>query len=426
MSSNGPIRRVTRAKAARLKAAAGALVGGQQIVSAGVQRCANQVIHTVRVESITVRNRFAIDDYAANSPEWERTRAATHHACIQMGTALAFDIVLACDTYPPALMTFDMRISVTPAAGATTATVCTRQNIQIQNGQVHVVLAMPQNLHAGVAVTKIKLDAFHLTGDATVALAPTPAVKLDLFTIFGAPIRNNVRESNLYAPPGEPAPPVDPVQRIAPFFSVNHLRQACTWASGTSALRFDGIVQTIIRSIPTITYGEGDDYDARNDGWNAWDNPAQRSADCSQLASFFADVMGTVGIRAVDLELKCDASYLGRTYRRAFRSGGETWPTHGILLVNYAVGGLYTYDTTFTEDPGPRRVCTLAEATTVGAGEYIPAWHEWWKFNADGAPSRQNVGAAISTQLNLQFDTAWWQGQMQAAALARFPDADRQ
>ena len=52
------------------------------------------------------------------------------------------------------------------------------------------------------------------------------------------------------------------------------------------------IADTVVERIPEITYADWsqnpDDYCDTYVGWNVWDHPGTRTADCSQLASFYA------------------------------------------------------------------------------------------------------------------------------------------
>lgn len=413
------------AKRNALVAAMSNPAGSTAVVKSAKKRCA-RATYVGRVVEIRVSNSYPLDEFADGEAEWTAARGAARPACIQRDSPLTVDITLEFPAGTAGAPDFHVRVVSNPHAGGGNADeVLDAPGVAAAPGRVTVTVTMPAVLHGGITRTDVTFRNFNLTNDPDVTLAARAPIVIPVYTIYGPPIRNNVRESNLYDAARDPVPMVDGVARIQPFFTAAHLELACGWAGGQHELIHGGVVMTIVHAIGEITYGEDDDYRDNSDGWNVWDNDI-RSGDCSQQASFFADVLGTVGIRGVDFELKCDVTFRGTHYRRAFNGedpADPAWPTHGVLLVNYAGQGMYTYDSSFSD---PRRVCTLEEAITVGVDQYIPSWREWWIVRPDGTISNTTPAQGRAADLDREFDTPWWQDQMRLQAQNRFPDADRQ
>jgi hypothetical protein len=380
---------------------------------------------SVTISEIWILQTHDIEDFG-NKKEWKLSRGRDPNpACITMGQPLRIRMKLSAvvNAGGPFNLTFSMTCRKKYfhlGGGAVTQNF--NVNLAIAASGDHIVnFVTGANVHAGITRSDFKLSNFGLAGDPNAALTAQSSLYFEVFTIYGPPISNNVKESTMVAPGAMVG--ANECERMEPFFSVAHLRLVCEWAGGEHQLTHDGIVQTIVQAIPQITYGEDDDYDVENDGWNVWDNPVLQSGDCSQQASFLADVVGTVGIRDVDLELKCEVEYGLHKYWRSFGDAAEPWPCHGVLLVRYANGTDYCYDSTFTD---PREVRTLAVGITVGVGQWIDQWFEWWRLKQDGTPMKQNVGLVIRNYLDANHDTAWWQGEMRAKALRLFPNGQRQ
>lgn len=372
--------------------------------------------------SIQVEDAYEIADYG-NEQEWTANKGgAPNAACIQMGKPLSLLLTLKADRRE-GIEFLNLSFMATAKIGSKRI-LLQQDNIDItEDGDVDVFFKTPGPLHAGITVTEVVLTQFEIVGQ-DVSLDCPRSLTFEVFTIFGPPLRDNVKESTMVDP--KQSATGTEVSRLLPFFSVKHLRLACGWAKGSDSLDpKTGIVATIVNNIPKVTYGENSDYRELNDGWNVWDNPNKRSADCSQLASFFADVLGTVGIRGVDLELKCDPVHKGKTYWHCF-GDDPYWPTHGVLLVNYKSGGMWCYDTTFS-DPPKRRIVSLADAIRVGKNQFIDKWGEWWLIDKQtGNPSDVDVDPTTAGWLDTHRGTVWWQKAMTAKATKLFPDNERQ
>jgi hypothetical protein len=371
-----------------------------------------------RLESIQVQNRYDFDGYGAAAVEWDRTGGGIGAACIKMRTNLCLSIRVTKQSGPtPAdqlVLSFDFY-------GQTIAS-------QAQAPQSPMIFNINTGIELAHGVTgqTITINKFTLQTAAGLSVKlPSKSVRLEMFTIFGPPIRDNVRETTLIDPGGVPGP--NQVVRNQRFFSADHLRMACLWAGGASRLNVGGlnndIVATVITSIPQITYGRGANYHVTNDGWNVWDNPpAQRTGDCSQQASFFADVLGTIGVRAHDFEIKCEYVHTDHNrYRRYFgQQNPNDWPCHGVVLVRYSLHSFLCYDTSFHN---PRVSASLANALTVGpAAVFVtPQWQSWCLIPAANPNNVQATAPALDAALTTAYPEATWQTDMVTLAGNVFP-----
>jgi hypothetical protein len=375
--------------------------------------------------SVRVRFRQDLPDHAIypgypNHAEWTSGGGGAGAACIRMRTTLRLSIrigrvrgALPNDHLVLRFQAAGMAVTCPDAAPADDITIDVDTNLEVGHG---------------VAERTVRLNKFTLkttTGGVPVGL-PTKAIDLRLFTVFDDAIGDNVKETTLVGP-GVAAGPGQ-VVRLQPFLSVDHLRQVCTWAQGASRLHTgidgDDIVKTIVLAIPPITYGEAALYYPENDGWNVWDNPGKRTGDCSQQASFIADVLGTIGIRAHDFELKCEYVHTdGNRYRRYFGDPNpDDWPCHGVVLVRNGpnAADFLCYDTSFNY---PRIDPTITQALAVGpAATYLkPGWQTWCLIPAANPNDVQGTAGALAAQLTTAYDEATWRAAMLVAAGARFP-----
>ena len=187
-----------------------------------------------------------------------------------------------------------------------------------------------------------------------IVLEDSQVIKFIIYTMYGPPLDDNVTDNRMLPPGREADPRRDEVARFSPFYTPAHIQQAVAWARGAGLEGTHGgtkvIADTVVERIPEITYADWsqnpDDYCDTYVGWNVWDHPGTRTADCSQLASFFADVLGVLGVRAHDFEIKWEREVSGDWYRRDMGvEDGETYACHAVLLVRYMNEGLTCYDT---------------------------------------------------------------------------------
>ena len=381
-----------------------------------------------KLTSVRVRFRQDLPEHAVyagypNHAEWT-PGGGPRTACIQMRTTLRLTIRISKDrgTLPADNLVLRFQAA---GAGVTCPNVTAADDMTFD---VDTGLEVSR----GVAERTIRLNKFTLKTTAGVPVSlPSKAIDLQLFTVFGNAFSDNVKETTLLAP-GSVAGP-NQVVRLQPFLSLDHLRQVCTWARGASRLHTgidgDDIIKTIILAIPPITYGEAPHYYPENDGWNVWDNPGKRTGDCSQQASFIADVLGTIGIRAHDFELKCEHVHTdGNRYRRYFGDPNpDDWPCHGVVLVRTGVNAtdFLCYDTSFNYpriDPS----ITLALAVGPAATYFKPGWQTWCLIPAANPNNVQGIAPLLDAQLTAAHGEAAWQAAMLVAADARFPVANIQ
>lgn len=391
--------------------------------AAPTKRCA---MHPVfELVSVQVNNRqefFNDDNIRVLDPEWEQDHTRLKAACIPMRTTLNVNVTLTHDpdtttSTAPVRLKFKLNINRT-----STDVESVPLTLTANGGSLVFTIDTGVVVSPNINSTSIRLSGFSLEATDSSRLKASRLVALTIYTVLGNALHDNVRDSTLLDPgvvPGD-----DQVARLTPFFSLAHVKQACTWAKGACRLgthdETDDIVLKTIRSIPEITYGEGAEYYEINDGWNVWDNEPgiKQTGDCSQQASFFVDVLGVLGVRAHDLELKCEYERTDKLYRRYFgEPDPDNWPTHGVVLVRYAGNQYRCYDTTFSD---PRKNVSLDEALDVSStGAFIDKWEKWYWIKT---PSDiQDASKALQTQLTLAFDTAAWQTNMKRQAELRFP-----
>ena len=379
----------------------------------------------VSLQSLQIDNTHNLEDFG-DAKEWQTGNDGASPACINMGDKFQFTLYLDVDVNGDSFdgLTLKVTLTITPEDEDSYDWAMTYEDITLDETKIYSFnFTSNDALNEGVDVTTVVFKDLEITGDDNVELDDPGEIEVEIFTIFDNPLADNVKESTLVAPDADADEGNDEVNRIEEFFTSDHVRRACKWARGAKLHKpKGGIVQNIVRNIPQITYAEGKKWVATNDGWNVWDNTKLRTADCSQLASFFADVLGTIGIRGHDLELKCDTIHEQKLYRRAF-GDKPGWPTHGVLLVNYRNSGHYCYDTTFSD---PRKIVTLAKAITVGDGEFVDKWYEWWELAVGGAVLDTKILKKVITALNASYGTVWWQGQMRNKAANLFPDGEEQ
>jgi hypothetical protein len=390
--------------------------------------CMNASAFTlVSVEVLNRHTLTAPDNTPIQAAEWLPNTPAKP-ACINLGNPLNLRLTVQHDSLTPAVpggLTLGCQISIGGAAAVALPPVNVAGPIAV-GAQVQFAVNTPV-VNATIDKTTVALTALTLTDTAHTPIHnDAPLVQLDIYTIFSAPLADNVMESTLIDPGAVAA--ADQVVRLNPFFTVQHVEQACTWARGASLLGSHNaatdIVLKVVANIPAITYAEGQDYYADHDGWNVWDAAAQ-TADCSQLASFFADVLGVLGVRARDFELKCRYPGDPRTFLRYFGKPApeDDWPTHGVLLMRYPGDVYHCYDTTFSY---PRINCTLDDALQVApAAAFIPGWRSWCWIKDDGSVSNRMPNGFGQAAMEANYTEAQWRTRMQTIeAPGRFTAAD--
>lgn len=384
------------------------------------------------LRSLEVRHRHVLQDdqnQAQNQEEWISGGGGVGAACITMRTNLRLRVRVDHDATSPAANS-NLRLSFNLRFG-------NNQAVQIQSGWVAHAPNLTFDIDTGQVVsrsidrTRFRASGFQLAEqNAQAVRINTHAIDFQIYTIFGAPLADNVRESTLVDPGVQPGQ--DEVERLQPFFIVDHLRQACEWAQGASRLGTDNqdedIVYKLVRTVPQIEYGEGQRYFDVNDGWNVWDNPQRRTGDCSQQASFFADVLGTLGVRARDFELKCEhrRAQNNRLYRRYFGDPNpDDWPTHGVVLVRYGQNDFRCYDTSFHN---PRIVRTLAQSLQVGqnAPFLSPSWQTWCYIPDQNPNNVRGVNQQLEQTLTQEYPENQWRQDMEQQADQRFPQGEIQ
>lgn len=360
--------------------------------------------------------------------EWQQGVARLKAACIHMRTNLDLTVTVnheGSSPLPSAPIRLRLKLSI---GGVETIIQTGPQAVAAVGDTLDFIIDTGVVVSRSIDETNVRLNDFALVpSDGSTAAIASRLVALKIYTVFGDALDDNVRDSTL-VDPGVIAG-ADQVVRLKPFFSLAHVKQACEWAAGSFRLGTgndnEEIVRKTILSIPQITYGEGARYYEINDGWNVWDNPRKRTGDCSQQASFFADVLGVLGVRAHDFELKCEHTHTnGKLYRRYFgEPDPDNWPTHGVVLVRYAGDQYRCYDTTFHN---PRAITTLDEALQVDpAARFItPGWELWYLINTPN--DIRSTSATLEAALTHAFDETAWRTDMNAKAALRFPAAEVQ
>lgn len=393
--------------------------------------------------SVKIKNRYDFqgDSFPLGYFEWKKRTGKTiktssegiPYACIKMRDKLSMTITLqrtdAQDITESNLkLKFKLTLNTNLPQDITASGTISGNTIQYEV-DTNVVVSSTIN------DTKVRLSTFKLeTSNGTEIDVDEPTwIDLTIYTIFGLPLSDNVKENTLVGPGVNPNLAKDEVLRLRPFFSYEHVEQACAWAKGTSRLgtkiENQDIIYTVIRNIPDLEYGKDDRYFLENDGWNVWDNLGKSTGDCSQQASFFADVLGVLGVRAHDFEIKCEYIKDGKRYRRYFgEKNPDDWPTHGVVLVRYGPNDFYCYDTTFSD---PRLVTTLDDALKVGTGADVPfikpGWQHWYYIPDDDPNDVQDIKTpGLEATLTSEFPQDKWQQQMKTLADTRFPQSEIQ
>lgn len=269
-----------------------------------------------------------------------------------------------------------------------------------------------------IGKTQISLSGFKVNGSSSVRTSEY-AVIFDIYTLYARPRDDNVkgRELASYNSEQPSGATGSSVQRIRPFWYKDHFDRATAWGAGTSDI--EGIVLTTIRQCE-IPYVRQSTYTETNDGWNVTDNPkfSNQAADCSQLASLFADALGTLGVCAHDFEISWLETYSRTLYRREFyaepspqrgkRDDRKSWNIHGVLLFKRPSGDIECYDTTFARQARLRWHGPLGEALAIGdQAPFIKAWAGWTKY----VPS-EATWAITGVPNDMKVDESSWRDRM--------------
>lgn len=386
-----------------------------------IQKC----VPTCAVTAVQVfgRDKYELDEYLPRQNEVYRaewTPRSRIPCCVRIRTRLQFRVFLHSTNKLPQIARLRVRVRLGNRL------VETLQSAEFSlRGYCSIVLRTRYNVHDTINRTFVVLSIVELcTQESTVNLTAATC-KFQVYTIFGPPIRDNVRVSELL-PYGTLAPKEQPdrtkIERIQRFFTANHLDWVCyKWAKGTSLLVPTGdgsiVFQLVRNSRAVLPYPKQSR--KNRDGWNALDAHSP-SADCTQMASFFADALGTLGVKAVDFELKRTASVdtvegsqsLICTFKVNRRGYEDNYPCHGVLLIEYPTNEMWCYDTTFYL---PEIALKLNDALIFGEkAPFILKWVEWLWINAKGEYK------AITTDSETQVETAnpktAWKGKMITAA----------